>query len=149
MRLSIILDVLNFQSFKALGSTYSHLHQRLPKSFKAAAITSRNVLKLMRGGHLYLGPLQIIERNLELEMILKFPVITCPAVESEYLDSLQSHGSEVFTSCISRSETSLLKLNIVDLIDSEIFIALQLTGLTYHSLLCLLECLVMSLILTF
>ena len=32
------------------------------------------------------------------------------------MDSLQSHESEVFAS-ISRSETNLLKLNIVDLID--------------------------------
>ena len=32
--------MLSFQFFKALGSKYSRLHQRLPKSFKAAAIIS-------------------------------------------------------------------------------------------------------------
>ena len=71
--------MLNFQFFKALGSTYSRLHQRLLKSFKAAAISSRHFLKSMLDGNLYLGPLQIIERILESEMIFKFPVITGPA----------------------------------------------------------------------
>ena len=68
--------MLNFQFFKALGSTYSRLHQRLPKSFKAAAISSRHILKSIRDGNLYWGPLQIIEATLESEMIFKFPVIT-------------------------------------------------------------------------
>ena len=44
---------------------YSRLHQRLPKSFKAAAISSRHFLKSIRDGNLYLGSLQIIERILE------------------------------------------------------------------------------------
>ena len=61
--------MLNFQFFNALGSTYSRLHQRLPKLFKAAAISSRHFLKSMRDGNLYLGPLQIIERILESKMI--------------------------------------------------------------------------------
>ena len=56
--------MLNFQFFKAL---YSRLHRRLPKSFKAAAISTRHFLKSMRDGSLYLGPLQIIERILEFE----------------------------------------------------------------------------------
>ena len=76
MRLSTILKILNFHSFKALGSTYYRLHQRLPKSFRAAAISSRHFLKSMRDGNLYFGPFEIIERILELEMIFKFPVIT-------------------------------------------------------------------------
>ena len=66
--------MLNFQFFKAIGSTYSRLHQRLPKPFKAAAISSRHVLKLMRDGNLYLGPLQIIARIIESEMIFTFPI---------------------------------------------------------------------------
>ena len=60
--------MFNFQFFKVLCSTYSRLHQGLAKSFKAAAISSRNFLKSMRDGNLYLGPLQIIERILESEM---------------------------------------------------------------------------------
>ena len=56
------LSMLNIQFFKALGSIYSRLHQRFLKSFKAAVISSRHVLKSMRDGNLYLGPLQIIER---------------------------------------------------------------------------------------
>ena len=75
MRLSIILNLLNFQFFKAPGSTYSRVHQRLSKSFKVAAISSRHFLKSMRDGNLYLGPLEIIERILESEMMFKFPVI--------------------------------------------------------------------------
>ena len=69
MRLSIILNMLNFQFSKAPGSAYSCLYQRLLKLFKAAAISSRHFLKSMRDGTLYLGPLQIIERILESEMI--------------------------------------------------------------------------------
>ena len=76
MRLSIIGNMLKFQFFKALGSTYSRLHQRLPKSFKAAAISSQHVLKSMRDGNLYLRPLQITKDILESEMIFKFPAIT-------------------------------------------------------------------------
>ena len=68
MRLSVLWNMLNFQPFKTLGSIYSRLRQRLPKSFKAVAISSRHLLKLMRDGNLYLGPLQIIERILESEI---------------------------------------------------------------------------------
>ena len=64
--------MLNFELVKTLGSTYSRLHQRLPKSLKAAAISSRHILKSMRDGNLYLGPLQIIERILESEIFLNF-----------------------------------------------------------------------------
>ena len=59
--------MLNFQFFKALDSTDSRLHQWLPNSFKAAAISSRHFLKSMRD-----GPSQIIERILESELIFKF-----------------------------------------------------------------------------
>ena len=38
MRLSTILKILNFYFFKALGSTYSRLHQRLPESFKPVCV---------------------------------------------------------------------------------------------------------------
>ena len=76
MRLSIILHMLNFQFFKALDSAYPRLHQRLPKSFKAAVISSQHILKSIRDGNLYFGPLQIFERILESETIFKFPVIT-------------------------------------------------------------------------
>ena len=76
MCISIILNMINFQFFKVLGSIYSRLQQWLPKPFKAAAISSRYFLKSMRDGNLYLGTLQIIERILEQEMIFKFPVLT-------------------------------------------------------------------------
>ena len=76
MSLSPILKMLNFHSFKAVGSIDSRSHQRLPKSFKAGAISSRHFLKSMRDGNMYFGPFQIIKRILESETIFKFPVIT-------------------------------------------------------------------------
>ena len=36
IRVSIILKMINFDSFKASGSTFPHLHKRLLKSFKEA-----------------------------------------------------------------------------------------------------------------
>ena len=57
--------MLNFHSFKAFGSTHCRLHQRLQKSFKAAASSTRYLLKSMRDGNLYFGPLEIIEWILE------------------------------------------------------------------------------------
>ena len=42
---SIILKSLIFHSFKALGSPFSRLHQRLLKSFKEAAISLRHLGK--------------------------------------------------------------------------------------------------------
>ena len=56
---SMILKMLNFHLFKALGPTFSCLHQRLPKSFNAAEISPRHFLKSMRDGNLYLEPLQV------------------------------------------------------------------------------------------
>ena len=67
--------MFNFQLFKALDSTCSRLHQRVQQSFKAPAIASRHFLKSMWVGNLYLGPLEIIERILESDIIFKFPVI--------------------------------------------------------------------------
>ena len=46
---------INFQVFKALDSTCSHLHQRLQNSCKAPAIF-KTFLKYVGGGNLYLGP---------------------------------------------------------------------------------------------
>ena len=53
--------MLIFRSFKASGSTFSHLHQRLLKSFKEAAISLRHLGKsILLEGNLYLGPLERI-----------------------------------------------------------------------------------------
>ena len=60
IRVSIILKMLIFHSFKASGSTFSCLHQRLLKSFKEAAISLRHLGKSILEGNLYLGPLEII-----------------------------------------------------------------------------------------
>ena len=45
IRVSIILKMLIFHPFKASGSTFSRLHQRLLKSFKEAAISLRHLEK--------------------------------------------------------------------------------------------------------
>ena len=50
--------MLMFHSYKALGSTYSRLHHRLPKSFNADAIFSLHLFKSIREGNLYFGPLE-------------------------------------------------------------------------------------------
>ena len=44
-------------SFKASGSTFSPLPQRLLKSFKEAAIILRHLRKSILEGNLFLGPL--------------------------------------------------------------------------------------------
>ena len=59
MRVSIILKMLIFHSFKASGSTFSRLHQRLLKSFKEAAVSLRHLGKSILDGNLYLEPLEI------------------------------------------------------------------------------------------
>ena len=56
--------MLIFHSFKASGSTFSRLHQRLLKSFKEAAISLRHLEKSILEGNLYLGPLEMILRTL-------------------------------------------------------------------------------------
>ena len=61
--------MLTFHSFRALGSTYSRLHHRSPKSFNADAISSLYCLKSIREGNLYFGPLDTMQRILESEMI--------------------------------------------------------------------------------
>ena len=71
--------IFSFQLFKALDSTCSRLHQRLQNSCKAPAISSRHDLKSIGTGNLYLGPLHIIDRVLESDMIFKSPVTICPA----------------------------------------------------------------------
>ena len=69
-----------FHSFKASGSTFSRLHQRLLKSFKEAAISLRHLGKSILEVYLYnLGPLEIILRTLASGMTCRLPVITCPA----------------------------------------------------------------------
>ena len=67
--------MLIFHSFKASGSTFSRLHQRLLKSFKEAAISLRHLEKSILEGNLYLGPLEMILSG----MTFRLPVITCPA----------------------------------------------------------------------
>ena len=52
IRVSIILKMLIFYSFKASGSTFVRLHQRLLKSFKEAAITLRHLGKSILEGNL-------------------------------------------------------------------------------------------------
>ena len=54
---SIILKMLIFHSFKASGSTFSRLHQRLLKSSKEAAISLRHLENSILEGNLYLGSL--------------------------------------------------------------------------------------------
>ena len=65
-----------FHSFKAPGSTFSLLHQRLLKSFKDAAISLRHLGKSILEGNLYLGPLEIIVRTLAPGTTFRLPVIT-------------------------------------------------------------------------
>ena len=70
-RVSIILKMLIFHSFKELGLTFSRLHQRLLKSFKEAAILLRHLGKPILEGNLYLGPLEIISRTLASVMTFR------------------------------------------------------------------------------
>ena len=66
--------MLKFHSFKASGSTFSRLHQRLLKSFKEAAISLRHLEKSILEGNLYLGPLEMILRTLASGMTFRLPV---------------------------------------------------------------------------
>ena len=75
--------MLIFHSFKAPGSTFSRLHQRLLKSFKEAAISLRHLGKSILEGNLYLRPLEIILQTLASRMTFRLHVITCPAGESK------------------------------------------------------------------
>ena len=102
----MILKMLIFHSFKASGSTFSCMHQRLLKSFKEAAISLRHLEKSILEANLYLGPLEMILRTLASGMTFRLLVITCP-LQSQEVGVLES---------ISKSFTILLKLNIVDLI---------------------------------
>ena len=79
MRVSIILKMLIFLSFKASGSTFSRSHQQLLKSFKEAAISLHYLGKSILERNLYLGPLEIILRALASGMTCRLSVITCPA----------------------------------------------------------------------
>ena len=83
----------------------------LPNSFNAEAISSLHLLKSIQKGNLYLGPFETILRILVSKMIFKLQVTTCPAAGYMNLESLQTHDSGVLA-WVSRSETSLLKLNI-------------------------------------
>ena len=58
--------MLIFHSFKASGSTFSRLHQRLLKSFKEAAISLRHLEKSVLEGNLYLGPLDSTQLKISL-----------------------------------------------------------------------------------
>ena len=75
----MILKMLIVYAFIASGSTFSHLHQRSPKSFKEAPISLQHLGKPIVEGNLYLGPLEIILRNLASGMTFRLPVITYPA----------------------------------------------------------------------
>ena len=79
MRLSIIIKMLIFCSFKASVSTFSCLHQRLLKSLNDAAISQRHLGKSILEGNLFLGRLEIILRTIASGMTFILPVITCPA----------------------------------------------------------------------
>ena len=68
-----------FHSFNVSGSTFSRLHQRLPKSFKEAAISLRHLGKSILEGNQYLGPLKITLLTLSSGMTFSVPVITFPA----------------------------------------------------------------------
>ena len=74
--LSVILEMLICRSFKALGSIFSCLNQKLLKSFKEATISLRHLGKSILGENLYLGPLEIILRTLASGMTFRLPVIT-------------------------------------------------------------------------
>ena len=71
--------MLIFHSFKASGSTFSHLHKRLLKSLKEATISLRHVEKSIFEGNLYFGLSEIILLILASGMTVRLPVITCPA----------------------------------------------------------------------
>ena len=71
--------MLIVHSFKAPGSTFSCLHQRLLKPFKEAAISLRHLGKLILEGNLYLGPIEIILRTLASGMTFRLPIIICHA----------------------------------------------------------------------
>ena len=75
MRVSIILKMLIFHSYKASGSTFSRLHQRFLKSFKEAAISLQHLEKSILEGNLYLGPLEIILQTLASGMTFRLPVL--------------------------------------------------------------------------
>ena len=83
IRVSIVLKMFIFPSFKASGLTFSRLHQRLWKSFNEAAIFLRHLGQSIAEGNLYLGPIEIIIQTLESEMSFRLPVITCPAERYE------------------------------------------------------------------
>ena len=63
--------MLNFNSFKAPGSTFSRLHQPLLKSFKEEGISLQHLEKSLLEGNLYLGPLEIILRALASGMTFR------------------------------------------------------------------------------
>ena len=67
--------MLVFHFFKASGSTFSCLQQRLLKSFKEAGISLRHLGKSILEGNLYLGPLEIILRTVGPRMTFRLPVI--------------------------------------------------------------------------
>ena len=79
IRVSIILKMLIFHSFKASGTTFSCFYQLLSKSFKEARISLRHLGTSILEGNLYLGPLEIVLRTLASGMTFRLPVITCPA----------------------------------------------------------------------
>ena len=79
IHLSTIVKILLFHSLRALSSTPSRLHHRLPKSFNADAISSLHLSKLMKEGNLYFGPVETILWILESEIIFNFSVTICPA----------------------------------------------------------------------
>ena len=131
--LSTILKILSFHSFKALHSTLSRLHHRLPKSFKADAISSLYLLKSIWEGNLYFGPFEAILRIRESGITFKCPVITRPADWYINLESLQSLELGALA-WMSRSDTSLLKLKIMFLIGLLIKLLVQFGLLSVHLL---------------
>ena len=64
--------MLIFHFLKTSGSTISHLHQSLVKSFNEAAMAIlRHFGESVLERNLYVGPLEIILRTLELGMTFR------------------------------------------------------------------------------
>ena len=59
IRVSMVLKMLVFSSFKASGSAFSRLHQRLLKSFNKTEISLRHLGKTILERNLYTGYTQI------------------------------------------------------------------------------------------
>ena len=87
--------MLIFHSFKASGSTFSRLHQRLLKSFKEAAISLRHLEKSI------------------------LDVIDAFNTTSRYLDDILNINNVYFENMVSQIYPSELQLNKANASDTE------------------------------